>query len=81
MIWLGRERLEKRRDVNNRDRRGSNKPNERKEPSKDVIRVRHLNLFEEDPLLDDIDTRDTCGECTITLEDVSLQLGVNVDGL
>ncbi|KAF1862380.1 hypothetical protein Lal_00026911 [Lupinus albus] len=85
------------------------------EPSKDVIRMRHVNMFDEEPLLNDIIQLtgfsklsslrsfniDPCliialverwrpethnfhlphGECTITLEDVSLQLGVNVNGL
>ncbi|KAF1884777.1 hypothetical protein Lal_00028664 [Lupinus albus] len=85
------------------------------EPSKDVIRMRHVNMFDEEPLLNDIlqltsfsklsslrsFNIDPClitalverwrpethtfhlphGECTITLEDVSLQLGVNVNGL
>ncbi|KAF1899549.1 hypothetical protein Lal_00019677 [Lupinus albus] len=85
------------------------------EPSKDVIRMRHVNMFDEEPLLNDILqlTRfsklsslrsfniDLClitalverwrpethtfhlphGECTITLEDVSLQIGVNVNNL
>ncbi|KAF1874526.1 hypothetical protein Lal_00029953 [Lupinus albus] len=85
------------------------------EPSKDVIRMRHVNMFDEEPLLNDIlqltgfsklsslrsFNIDPCliialverwrpethtfhlphGECTITLEDVSLQIGVNVNGL
>ncbi|KAF1896977.1 hypothetical protein Lal_00034678 [Lupinus albus] len=85
------------------------------EPSKDVIRMRHVNMFDEEPLLNDIlqltgfsklySLRslniDSClitalverwrsethtfhlphGECTITLKDVSLQIGVNVNGL
>ncbi|KAF1861360.1 hypothetical protein Lal_00025644 [Lupinus albus] len=85
------------------------------EPSKDVIRMRHVNNFDEEPLLNDIlqltgfsklsslrsFNIDPClitalverwrpethtfhlphGECTITLEDVSLQIGVNVNGL
>ncbi|KAF1870722.1 hypothetical protein Lal_00026432 [Lupinus albus] len=67
------------------------------EPSKDVIRVRHLNLFEEKPLLNDplkltdptlitalverwrSETHNfhlPCGECTITLKDVLLQIGM-----
>ncbi|KAF1862276.1 hypothetical protein Lal_00026802, partial [Lupinus albus] len=71
------------------------------EPSKYVLRMRHANLFEEEPLLDELmQLADSslitvvverwrpethtfhlpCGECTITLEDVSLQLGVNVTG-
>ncbi|KAF1877660.1 hypothetical protein Lal_00040378 [Lupinus albus] len=81
------------------------------ESSKDVLRMRHANLFEEEPLLDELmqlvgfsnlsslrcfnidsllittlverSRPDTfhlpCGECTITLGDVSLQLGVNVN--
>ncbi|KAF1896294.1 hypothetical protein Lal_00018577 [Lupinus albus] len=85
------------------------------EPYKDVIRMRHVNMFDEEPLINDIlqltgfsklsslrsFNIDPClitalverwrpethtfhllhGECTITLEDVSLQLGVNVNGL
>ncbi|KAF1866372.1 hypothetical protein Lal_00024382 [Lupinus albus] len=85
------------------------------EPSKDVIRMRHVNNFDEEPLLNDIlqltgfsklsslrsfnidpylitalverwrpETHTfhlPHGECTITLEDVSLQIGVNVNGL
>ncbi|KAF1870546.1 hypothetical protein Lal_00025693 [Lupinus albus] len=61
------------------------------EPYKDVLRMRHVNIFDEEPLLNDIlqltdgDQRHTFhlpyGECTITLEDVSLQIGVNVNGL
>ncbi|KAF1893533.1 hypothetical protein Lal_00002022 [Lupinus albus] len=84
------------------------------EPSKNVLRVRHSNLFAEEPLLDELlnitgfsnfsrlrcfnidpslitalverwrpETHTfhlPCGECTITLEDVSLQLGLNVNG-
>ncbi|KAF1869974.1 hypothetical protein Lal_00017553 [Lupinus albus] len=63
--------------------------------------MRHANLFEEEPLLDELmQLADSslitalverwrpetptfhlpCGECIITLEDVSLQLGVNVNG-
>ncbi|KAF1884549.1 hypothetical protein Lal_00028428, partial [Lupinus albus] len=56
-------------------------------PSKDVLRMRHANLFEEQPLLDELIKllRHTfhlpCGEFTITLEDVSLQIGMIVNGL
>ncbi|KAF1894322.1 hypothetical protein Lal_00027168, partial [Lupinus albus] len=84
------------------------------EPLKDVLRMRYANLFEEEPLLDELmqlagfsnlsslrcfnidlslitalverwrpETQTfhlPCGECTITQEDVSLQLGVNVNG-
>ncbi|KAF1888451.1 hypothetical protein Lal_00011222 [Lupinus albus] len=84
------------------------------EPWKDVLRMRHAHLFEEEPLLDELmqlagfsnlsslrcfnidpslitalverwrpETHTfhlPCGECTITLEDVSLQLGLNVNG-
>ncbi|KAF1895007.1 hypothetical protein Lal_00022503, partial [Lupinus albus] len=84
------------------------------EPYKNVLRVRHSNLFGEEPLLDELlnmtgfsnfsrlrcfnidpslitaiverwrpETHTfhlPCGECTITLEDVSLQLGLNVNG-
>ncbi|KAF1884599.1 hypothetical protein Lal_00028480 [Lupinus albus] len=92
-----------------------NAENAGQEPSKDVIRMRHVNNFDEEPLLNDIlqltgfsklsslrsFNIDPClitalverwrpethtfhlphGECTITLEDVSLQIGVNVNGL
>ncbi|KAF1877844.1 hypothetical protein Lal_00038153 [Lupinus albus] len=85
------------------------------EPSKDVIRMRHVNMFDEEQLLNDIlqligfsklsslrcfnidpslitalverwrpETHTfhlPHGEFTITLEDMSLQLGVNVNGL
>ncbi|KAF1866360.1 hypothetical protein Lal_00024370, partial [Lupinus albus] len=85
------------------------------ELSKDVLRMRHVNMFDEKPLLNDIlqltgfsklsslrsfnidPSLITAlverwrleihifhlphGECTITLEDVSLQIGVNVNGL
>ncbi|KAF1884365.1 hypothetical protein Lal_00033541, partial [Lupinus albus] len=77
------------------------------EPSKDVLRMRHANLFKEEPLLDELMNLAgfsklsslrcfnidpslitalthtfhlPCGECTITLEYISLQLGVNVNG-
>ncbi|KAF1864705.1 hypothetical protein Lal_00032025 [Lupinus albus] len=85
------------------------------EPSKDVLRMRHANLFEEQPLLDELlklagfsklfslrcfnidpslitalverwrpythTFHLSCGECTIKLEDVSLQLEMNVNGM
>ncbi|KAF1867934.1 hypothetical protein Lal_00042449, partial [Lupinus albus] len=55
------------------------------EPYKDVLRVRHLNLFEEEPLLNELPQTHIfhlpCGKCTIILEDVSLQIGVNVNDL
>ncbi|KAF1886015.1 hypothetical protein Lal_00021294, partial [Lupinus albus] len=72
------------------------------EPSKNVLKVRHANLFGEEPLLDELlnmtdpslitalverwrqETHTfhlPCGECTITLEDVSLKIGMNVNGL
>ncbi|KAF1892234.1 hypothetical protein Lal_00036595 [Lupinus albus] len=59
-----------------------------REPSKDVLRMRHVNMFDEESLLNDIlQLTETHtfhlphGECTITLEDVSLKIGVNVNDL
>ncbi|KAF1883420.1 hypothetical protein Lal_00042178, partial [Lupinus albus] len=78
------------------------------EPSKDVLRIRLVNMFDDEPLLNDIlqltgfsklsshrsfnidPSLITAlthtfhlphGECTIILENVSLQIRVNVNGL